>query len=59
VENRIQALSLLAQVANYFRVSEPSSPIPFLADRARELAQRDFLSLLRDVLPQGALRPPT
>jgi type VI secretion system protein ImpA len=59
VENRVQALSLLAQVANYFRVSEPSSPIPFLADRARELAQRDFLSLLRDVLPQGALRPPT
>jgi type VI secretion system protein ImpA len=59
VENRVQALSLLVQVANYFRVSEPSSPIPFLADRARELAQRDFLSLLRDVLPQGALRPPT
>jgi len=59
VENRVQALSLLGQVANYFRVSEPSSPIPFLADRARELAQRDFLSLLQDVLPQGALRPPT
>jgi type VI secretion system protein ImpA len=59
VENRTQALSLLAQVANYFRVSEPSSPIPFLADRARELAQRDFLSLLHDILPQGALRPPT
>jgi len=59
VENRVQALSLLGQVANYFRVSEPASPIPFLADRARELAQRDFLSLLHDVLPQGALRPPT
>jgi type VI secretion system protein ImpA len=29
-----------------------------LADRAREMAQRDFLSLLHDVLPQGALRTP-
>jgi type VI secretion system protein ImpA len=58
IENRVQALSLLGQVSNYFRASEPSSPIPFLADRARELAQRDFLSLLHDILPQGALRPP-
>lgn len=56
VESRAQALFLLAEVAGYFRVSEPSSPIPFLADRARELAQRDFLSLLHDVLPEGALK---
>ena len=56
VESRNQALFLLGQVAGYFRVSEPSSPIPLLADRARELAQRDFLSLLQDVLPEGALR---
>ena len=40
----------------YFRNAEPSSPVPFLIDRARELAQRDFLSLLRDVLPEGALK---
>jgi type VI secretion system protein ImpA len=59
VENRAQALFLLGQVANYFRVAEPSSPIPFLTDRARELAQRDFLSLLHDVLPEGTLRTPT
>jgi type VI secretion system protein ImpA len=56
VESRSQALFLLGQVASYFRVSEPSSPIPLLTDRARELAQRDFLSLLQDVLPEGALK---
>ncbi len=55
-ESRGQALALLGQAANFFRVSEPSSPIPFLVDRARELAQRDFLSLLHDVLPEGALK---
>jgi type VI secretion system protein ImpA len=56
VENRSQALALLDQVGAYFRNAEPSSPVPFLTDRARELAQRDFLSLLRDVLPEGALK---
>ncbi|WP_407183696.1 ImpA family type VI secretion system protein [Bradyrhizobium centrosematis] len=56
VENRAQALGLLAKVASFFRSAEPSSPIPFLLDRARELAQRDFLSLLDDVLPEGTLK---
>ncbi|OAF14939.1 hypothetical protein AYJ54_40950 [Bradyrhizobium centrolobii] len=56
VENRTQALSLLAKVASFFRAAEPSSPIPLLVDRARDLAQRDFLSLLNDVLPEGALK---
>jgi type VI secretion system protein ImpA len=58
VTSRAQALGLLEQVSAYFRNVEPSSPVPFLADRARELAQRDFLSLLVDVLPSGSLRNP-
>ena len=58
VTSRGQALALLEQVSAFFRNVEPSSPIPFLADRARELAQRDFLSLLVDVLPSGSLRNP-
>ncbi|MGO4715584.1 ImpA family type VI secretion system protein [Bradyrhizobium sp. 2TAF24] len=56
IENRAQALLLLGQVATFFRAAEPSSPIPFLLDRARDLAQRDFLSVLHDVLPEGALK---
>lgn len=56
VENRAQTLGLLAKVASFFRAAEPSSPIPFLVDRARDLAQRDFLSLLNEVLPEGALK---
>jgi type VI secretion system protein ImpA len=56
VTQRSQALALLEQVGAFYRAVEPSSPVPYLTDRARELAQRDFLSLLRDVLPDGALR---
>lgn len=58
VTSRGQALGLLEQVSAFFRNVEPSSPVPFLADRARELAQRDFLSLLVDVLPSGSLHTP-
>ncbi|MBR0852493.1 type VI secretion system ImpA family N-terminal domain-containing protein [Bradyrhizobium diazoefficiens] len=58
VTQRGQALALLEQVGAFYRLVEPSSPVPYLTDRARDLAQRDFLSLLRDVLPEGVLRMP-
>jgi type VI secretion system protein ImpA len=53
---RNQALSLLDQVAAYFRAAEPSSPIPFIIERARDLAQRDFLSVLKSLLPPDSLK---
>ena len=56
VTTRQQALALGAQVVAFYRLREPSSPIPLLLDRATGLAERDFLTLLRDVLPKSALR---
>jgi len=56
VANRAQAIALLDQVHRYFRRSEPSSPVPMLCDRARALAERDFMGVLRDVLPKDALK---
>jgi type VI secretion system protein ImpA len=53
---RQQAFALLDQVAAYYRATEPTSPIPVLLDRARALAARDFMSLLKDFLPESALR---
>ena len=56
VASRGEALDILQQVATHVRVREPSSPIPILCDRARALAERDFMSLLREMLPSGAFR---
>jgi type VI secretion system protein ImpA len=56
VESRAQAVALLDMVQRYFRLSEPSSPVPMLCDRARALAERDFMGVLRDVLPKSALK---
>ena len=56
VESRGQAIALLEQVQRFFRHSEPSSPVPMLCDRARALAERDFMGVLREVLPKAALK---
>ena len=58
VGSRTKALEMIDQVALFFRVSEPSSPIPVLLERIRDLGQRDFLYLLRSVLPADAFKRP-
>jgi type VI secretion system protein ImpA len=56
VKSRSQAIGLLDQVQRFFRAAEPSSPVPMLCERARALAERDFMGVLRDVLPKAALK---
>lgn len=56
VQTRSQAIALIEQVQTYFRFAEPASPVPMICDRARALAERDFMAVLRDVLPKAALK---
>ena len=58
VQSRAQALALLEQVQRFFRAAEPSSPVPMLCERARAFAERDFMGVLRDVLPKAAFKNP-
>lgn len=53
---RPQAFALLEQAGAYYRAAEPSSPVSLMTDRARKLAERDFLSVLKDVLPENTLK---
>ena len=48
-QSRVRAFALVEQVAAHLRGVEPSSPAPYLLDRARALAARDFLNLLGEV----------
>ena len=57
-KSRADAIRLLDQIGSYYRIAEPSSPVPFLTDRARSYAERDFLSLLKELLPQEAFKGP-
>lgn len=49
--SRAEALALMQRVGSFYRAAEPSSPIPLLLDRASGMIERDFLALLKDVLP--------
>ncbi len=53
VTSRADALRLLDLVCQYYRKNEPSSPLPLLIERARRLAEMNFLDVLRDLAPEG------
>jgi type VI secretion system protein ImpA len=53
VKTRQDAIGYLDEVGAYYRLMEPSSPIPLLTERARSLADRDFLKLLGEMLPEA------
>ncbi|WP_293865817.1 type VI secretion system ImpA family N-terminal domain-containing protein [uncultured Alsobacter sp.] len=55
--SRQDALALLADVEAFYRQAEPSSPIPVLLGRVRDLTNKDFLSILKDIIPATLLRP--
>jgi type VI secretion system protein ImpA len=49
-QSRQEALAMLEQISAYYRIAEPSSPIALIAERARGLADRDFMGLLKELL---------
>lgn len=53
VNTRSEALHLLNLVCDYYTRNEPSSPLPLLIDRARRLADKSFMDILRDLAPDG------
>jgi type VI secretion system protein ImpA len=55
IAGRRHAMAVLEQVSAFLRSAEPSSPIPWLIERARALADQDFLGVLKALLPPGAM----
>ena len=53
IRSRDEAVRALEAVANYFRIHEPSSPVPLFCDRAKGLVARDFLAVLEDIAPDA------
>lgn len=53
VTSRADALRLLDLACAYYERNEPSSPLPLLIARARRLADKSFLEILRDMAPDG------
>lgn len=53
IRSREDAIRALDAVAAYFRVTEPSSPVPLFVERAKRLVAANFLDVLADVVPDA------
>jgi type VI secretion system protein ImpA len=53
VKSRQDAIRALDAVADFFRRTEPSSPIPLFLARAKRLVSKDFLEVLADIAPDA------
>jgi type VI secretion system protein ImpA len=53
IRSRQDAIRALDAVAEFFRRSEPSSPIPLFLERAKRLVSKSFLEVLADIAPEA------
>lgn len=53
VESPEEARGALDRVIDYFKRYEPSSPVPILLNRAKRLVGADFMTILKDMAPDG------
>lgn len=53
ITSRDDAIRMMGKIAEFIRKAEPSSPVPILLERAQKLVGKDFISILRNVAPDG------
>ena len=53
VRTRQDVIRVLDQICDFFRRTEPSSPVPLILQRARRLVDMDFVQLLTDLAPDS------
>ena len=53
VRSRQDVIRVLDQVCDFYRRTEPSSPVPLILQRARRLVDMDFVQLLTDLAPES------
>ena len=59
VSSRAEVVATLDRLCDYFSRHEPSSPIPLLLQRAKRLVNQDFMTILRDLAPDGVAQAET
>ena len=53
IRSREDAIRMMDKISEYFRRNEPSSPVPFLLNRAKGLVAKDFMEILQDLTPDA------
>jgi type VI secretion system protein ImpA len=53
IKSRQDAIRALDAVSAFFRVHEPSSPVPLFIERAKRLVSKTFMEVLEDIAPDS------
>ncbi|QQS55622.1 MAG: type VI secretion system protein TssA [Candidatus Competibacteraceae bacterium] len=53
IASREDVIRMLDKICDYFSRHEPSSPVPFLLKRAKNLVTKDFMEIMLDLAPGG------
>ncbi len=53
ITSRQEAICAIDAAAAFFRLHEPSSPVPLFLERARRLVDKSFMEVLQDIVPDS------
>jgi type VI secretion system protein ImpA len=53
IQSREDVIAAIDVICKYFERSEPSSPVPFLLQRAKNLLSMNFMEILQDLTPDA------
>lgn len=53
IQSPQDVVRVLDLVCDYYRREEPSSPVPILLNRAKNLVSKDFMEIMQDLAPDG------
>ncbi|MFT4906217.1 MAG: type VI secretion system protein ImpA [Oleispira sp.] len=53
INNRTDVLEALGKICEYYTKYEPSSPVPILVERTKKLVTMDFMSIMKELSPEG------
>ena len=53
IKNRSDVIRAIDQICEYYRSAEPGNPVPLLLRRAQRLVDKDFMTLIEDLIPES------
>ena len=59
IRSREDVVQAIDRICEYYQRKEPSSPVPLLLRRAKRLVAKDFMGILRDMVPDGVTQAET
>lgn len=53
IQSRQDVIRMLDKIRDYYQRHEPSSPVPYILQRAQRLAEMDFMQIIGDLTPEA------